>query len=235
MTGIDWGDAPTWIAGGFAAVAAFYTRSTLKSQQSQIAEQREFIAQQSANLALERQALTADLADRRSSQARQVRLSEQAHGAELNDETGQLENANQWFVTVVNGSDAPCMTSPSPSASSRPRGLRVPAGLEGSLCGFWLGPRAPSSLHRCSETQNWGAPEQCCSSKMMTESPGNSMPMSAWRRSPAEALASAGLWAWDSRCGSAAWTTRPAGGCCGCHRRLGAGRRDAGGRRGGAP
>ncbi|MFI9501023.1 hypothetical protein ACIG92_24535 [[Kitasatospora] papulosa] len=107
MTGIDWGDAPTWIAGGFAAVAAFYTRSTLKSQQSQIAEQREFIAQQSANLALERQALTADLADRRSSQARQVRLSEQAHGAELNDETGQLENANQWFVTVVNGSDAP--------------------------------------------------------------------------------------------------------------------------------
>ncbi|MGY3682981.1 hypothetical protein [Streptomyces sp. TE33382] len=47
MSGIDWGDAPTWIAGGFAAVAAFYARGTLKSQQNQIAEQREFIAERS--------------------------------------------------------------------------------------------------------------------------------------------------------------------------------------------
>lgn len=107
MRGIDWGDAPTWIAGGFAAVAAFYARGTLKSQQNQIAEQREFIAEQSANLHLERQALSADLEDRRSSQARQVRIKHLAYGAELNDESGQLEGADQWYLTVVNGSDAP--------------------------------------------------------------------------------------------------------------------------------
>ncbi|WP_406241235.1 hypothetical protein [Streptomyces anulatus] len=107
MSGIDWGDAPTWIAGAFAAIAAFYARSTLKSQQNQIGEQRDFIAEQSANLQLERQALSADLEDRRSSQARQVRLKHIAHGAELNMDSGQMEGASQWFLTVVNGSDAP--------------------------------------------------------------------------------------------------------------------------------
>lgn len=107
MNGIDWGDAPTWIAGAFAALAAFYARSTLRSQQNQIAEQRSFIAEQSANLQLERQALSADLDDRRSAQARQVRLKHMAHGAELNMDSGQMEGASQWYLTVANESDAP--------------------------------------------------------------------------------------------------------------------------------
>ncbi|MFB7589365.1 hypothetical protein [Streptomyces sp. NPDC056169] len=69
---IDWGDAPTWVAGAFAAAAAYYTRGMLKSQRQQIDEQRQFIAEQSANLALERQALSAQAQDRRVAHARQI-------------------------------------------------------------------------------------------------------------------------------------------------------------------
>lgn len=76
MGNINWGDAPTWIAGLFAATAAYYTRGMLRSQQQQIKEQREFIAEQSANLALEREALKAAAAERREEQARQVRATE---------------------------------------------------------------------------------------------------------------------------------------------------------------
>jgi hypothetical protein len=72
MGDIDWGDAPTWIAGLFAATAAYYTRGMLRSQQQQIREQREFIAEQSANLVLERQALQAQAEERKYSQARQI-------------------------------------------------------------------------------------------------------------------------------------------------------------------
>jgi multidrug efflux pump subunit AcrA (membrane-fusion protein) len=107
MGPIDWGDAPTWIAGSFAALAAYYARGTLRSQQSQIAEQRAFIAEQAANLRLEREQLQAQLADRRSEQARHIRMRCQVDGAELNDETGQLENADQWVVVVQNTSDSP--------------------------------------------------------------------------------------------------------------------------------
>jgi hypothetical protein len=70
--GINWGDAPTWIAGTFAGAAAIYARGMLKSQQKQIAEQRAFIAEQSANLVLEREALKAQAEERRYSQARQI-------------------------------------------------------------------------------------------------------------------------------------------------------------------
>jgi hypothetical protein len=107
MGSIDWGDAPTWIAGGFAAVAAYYARGTLRSQQQQITEQREFIAEQAANLRLEREELQAQLADRRSAQARQIRLECRAEGAELNDETGELENADFWTVVIRNQSETP--------------------------------------------------------------------------------------------------------------------------------
>ncbi|MER5534526.1 hypothetical protein [Streptomyces mirabilis] len=107
MGEINWGDAPTWIAGAFAAVAAYYTRATLRSQQKQIAEQRDFITAQAANLRLERSELQAQIADRHAAQARQIRLSIHAEGAELNDETGDMENADQWIVTVTNTSDAP--------------------------------------------------------------------------------------------------------------------------------
>ncbi|NYV73169.1 hypothetical protein [Streptomyces sp. UH6] len=78
MGGIDWGDAPTWVAGGFAALAAYYTRGMLRSQQQQIAEQRQYIAQQAMNLALEREALQSAANERKQEQARQVRMEVQA-------------------------------------------------------------------------------------------------------------------------------------------------------------
>lgn len=74
---IDWGDAPTWVAGAFAAAAAFYTRGMLKSQREQIDEQREFIREQSANLELERAEFRAQAEDRKRAQAAQVRLTGQ--------------------------------------------------------------------------------------------------------------------------------------------------------------
>ncbi|MFF5972230.1 hypothetical protein ACFY7C_11995 [Streptomyces sp. NPDC012769] len=71
---IDWGDAPTWVAGAFAAAAAYYTRGMLRSQREQIAEQRDFIAEQSANLSLERQALLAQAEERLYAQARCIEV-----------------------------------------------------------------------------------------------------------------------------------------------------------------
>lgn len=90
MVSIDWGDAPTWVAGAFAAAAAYYTRGMLKSQRQQIDEQRQFIAEQSANLSLERQALQAQADERKYAHARQV-------------------EAERWqhFLKVRNLSDAP--------------------------------------------------------------------------------------------------------------------------------
>ncbi|MGW1863741.1 hypothetical protein [Streptomyces collinus] len=107
MGPINWGDAPTWIAGVFAAFAAYYARGTLKSQREQISEQREFIAEQAANLRLERLELQAQMGERRSAQARLIRLSSTAEGAELDEETGQMVGADHWTVMVFNGSDAP--------------------------------------------------------------------------------------------------------------------------------
>ncbi|QDQ12151.1 hypothetical protein [Streptomyces spectabilis] len=76
MGGIDWGDAPTWVAGAFAAAAAYYARGTLKSQQKQISEQRQFIAEQSTNLALEREELRLATLERRERQARLIHVEE---------------------------------------------------------------------------------------------------------------------------------------------------------------
>ncbi|MEU9298818.1 hypothetical protein [Streptomyces sp. NPDC048266] len=86
----------------------------LKSQRQQIQEQREFIAEQSANLALERQALHAQAEDRKVAHARQITA--------------------DWYVGMVrllNASNAPitdvtAMFGEQPS----PKGHEVvPAGL----------------------------------------------------------------------------------------------------------
>jgi hypothetical protein len=103
---INWGDAPTWIAGIFAGAAAIYARGMLKSQQKQIAEQREFIAEQSANLALERAGLRAAAEERRSAQAKQVTMSHQTAGGRP-DEEGNVDGYDHWVVNVRNASDAP--------------------------------------------------------------------------------------------------------------------------------
>ncbi|MEV4920758.1 hypothetical protein AB0K47_28610 [Streptomyces tirandamycinicus] len=93
MAGIDLGDAPTWLGAIFAAGAAGAAIWTLKSQRDQIAEQRDFIAEQSANLRLEREALLAAAKDRRERQARGVRL-----------------EVERQYVYVFNESDAPIMS-----------------------------------------------------------------------------------------------------------------------------
>ncbi|WP_338907063.1 hypothetical protein [Streptomyces nigra] len=91
MGGIDWGDAPTWVAGAFAAAAAYYARGTMKSQQKQIREQRQFIAEQSANLALEREELRIVALERREKQARSIYI-EEGYGDRI---LGLLENGSE--------------------------------------------------------------------------------------------------------------------------------------------
>ncbi|MEU0433709.1 hypothetical protein ABZ153_19115 [Streptomyces sp. NPDC006290] len=72
MSAINWGDAPTWLGAVFAAAAAAAAVWTLKSQRDQIDEQRAFIAEQSATLALERAALVDAATDRRREQAETI-------------------------------------------------------------------------------------------------------------------------------------------------------------------
>ncbi|MDX2616132.1 hypothetical protein [Streptomyces stelliscabiei] len=108
MSGIDWGDAPTWLGACFAAAAAAAAVWTLASQRRQITEQREFIGEQSATLALERAALSAAAEDRKWAQARQVVMHHEQHGLGFTifDE-GVPGTGPYWIVTVRNSSDAP--------------------------------------------------------------------------------------------------------------------------------
>ncbi|MFI5685888.1 hypothetical protein [Streptomyces sp. NPDC051636] len=74
MSVINWGDVPTWLGTLFAAAAAGAAVWTMKSQRDQIREQRVFIGEQSATMALERAELRAAAEDRRWAQARRVRM-----------------------------------------------------------------------------------------------------------------------------------------------------------------
>ncbi|WP_406168348.1 hypothetical protein [Streptomyces sp. NBC_00996] len=91
MSPINWGDAPTWLGTMFAAAAAGAAVWTLKSQRDQLDEQRVFIGEQSATLALERHELLAAARDRREAQARKIQLAAQ----------------DPEYVQVINGSDDP--------------------------------------------------------------------------------------------------------------------------------
>ncbi|MDQ0949352.1 hypothetical protein QFZ24_003275 [Streptomyces phaeochromogenes] len=111
MGGIDWGDAPTWAAGAFAAGAAYYARGTLKSQQKQIREQQQFIAEQSMNLALEREELRQASVERRERQARLVHV-EEGYG-ERN--LGFLENGSDapiYDLVIQFGNEVPATGAP---------------------------------------------------------------------------------------------------------------------------
>lgn len=103
---IDWGDVPTWLGASFAALAAGAAVWTLKSQRDQIGEQRDFIAEQSATLSLEREALRAAAEDRKWAQARQVRMAFHEAGDRADSEGNWVEG-DHWVVTVVNTSEAP--------------------------------------------------------------------------------------------------------------------------------
>ena len=125
ISAIDWGDVPTWLRTIFAATAAGAAVWTPKSQRDQIDEQRTFIAEQSANLQLERQQLQAHLDDRRSAQARQILLSRTAGGAELGPETSQLVGADHWIAIVRNDSDAPIYDLTMTFAGEPPRWVQT--------------------------------------------------------------------------------------------------------------
>ncbi|MGQ5606173.1 hypothetical protein [Streptomyces sp. EKS3.2] len=105
MSGIDWGDVPTWCGAIFAASAAGAAVWTLASQRAQIREQRHFIGEQAQNLALEREELRAAAAARREAQAKQVYMHARMSGSEWDDD-GEVV-PDQWIVSVMNRSDAP--------------------------------------------------------------------------------------------------------------------------------
>ncbi|MFD0078217.1 hypothetical protein ACFVIY_37950 [Streptomyces sp. NPDC127166] len=119
MSGIDWGDAPTWIASVFAGGAAWFAGSTWLSQrkqlvllQAQVEEQSEFIGEQrvlireqSQNIQLERTELRVQAEERRYAQARAVTMGSDwvpsgpgAYG---------LATPDHWRVTVRNTSAEP--------------------------------------------------------------------------------------------------------------------------------
>ncbi|MGQ4471933.1 hypothetical protein ACN6K6_004719 [Streptomyces violaceoruber] len=75
------------------------------SQQQQIREQRLFIGEQSATLALERAELNAAAEDRKWAQARQVIMNHGQSTTRL--EAGVAVGYDHWNVTVENSSDTP--------------------------------------------------------------------------------------------------------------------------------
>ncbi|WP_030024916.1 hypothetical protein [Streptomyces monomycini] len=115
MNAIDWGDAPTWVGALFAGGAALFAYQTIRSQRRQISEQQDFIAEQSATMALERAALRAAAEDRRRAQARRVRLHCRLHASRVTqDEEGNpvyIEDC--WRVVIHNDSEESirCLTA----------------------------------------------------------------------------------------------------------------------------
>ncbi|MFD3749736.1 hypothetical protein ACFWVT_05625 [Streptomyces cyaneofuscatus] len=107
MSSIDWGDAPTWIAAVFAGGAALFAGLTIRSQRQQIAEQRDFIGEQSQNLTLERAELRASQEQRRWAQAKQVSMTFRTAGQSGVSDYNASVGYDRWSVDVFNGSDEP--------------------------------------------------------------------------------------------------------------------------------
>ncbi|MFF3247364.1 hypothetical protein ACFYWY_27410 [Streptomyces sp. NPDC002870] len=112
MAPIDMGDAPTWIAGGFAAIAAYCAWGTLKSQRQQIGEQQQFIAEQSATLALERSELRAVAESRRRAQAELVEITRSPVLRVWNGSGAPLRDVQMMFGTQAADSGAEIFFAP---------------------------------------------------------------------------------------------------------------------------
>ncbi|MFJ1869951.1 hypothetical protein [Streptomyces chartreusis] len=113
MSAVNWGDVPTWGAALFAGGAAWFAYQTIKSQRQQIREQREFIGEQTRfmdeqrqNLELERTELRAVADDRRTAQAKRVKMHSRQAGASTDGQGAQTPD-DHWVVTVTNDSDTP--------------------------------------------------------------------------------------------------------------------------------
>ncbi|MBT2505143.1 hypothetical protein J7I98_04370 [Streptomyces sp. ISL-98] len=102
MSGIDWGDAPTWAGVMFAAAAAYGALATMNSQRRQLSEQREFINRQMDVLALEHQDLGDALEARRRQQAQLVKFQ-----YDLIPVAGTVTGARHWRIRVHNQSSGP--------------------------------------------------------------------------------------------------------------------------------
>lgn len=85
---INWGDAPTWVAAAAAIVAGIFAVRTFWSQKKQLAEQTKIIE-------LESRELRALAEERKSAQARRVRI-----------ERRYVGDTNSRHVYVTNGSDS---------------------------------------------------------------------------------------------------------------------------------
>jgi hypothetical protein len=108
---LDWGDVPTWGATIFAGAAAWAAYRTLKSQRDQIKEQREYIAAQEGVLALQRDDLLADAAERRVAQARQIKLHAELtvsrESIVAHTDLQRVRPLDTWRVTISNESPDP--------------------------------------------------------------------------------------------------------------------------------
>ncbi|MFG2277534.1 hypothetical protein ACGFNQ_02450 [Streptomyces asoensis] len=113
MGPLNWGDVPTAVGALFAGGAALFAWQTIRSQRQQIGEQREFIGEQTRfmdeqrqNLELERAELRAVADDRRTDQAKRVKMHSRKAGASTDGQGAQTPD-DHWEVTVTNSSDAP--------------------------------------------------------------------------------------------------------------------------------
>ncbi|MEW2567656.1 hypothetical protein [Streptomyces sp. NPDC047070] len=107
MSAVDWGDVPAWFGGAFGALAFGAAAWTLKSQRDQISEQRVFIGEQSATMALERAELRAAAEDRKWAQARQIHMLLGTDGYRERTDRGSTIGYDRWSIKVHNASDAP--------------------------------------------------------------------------------------------------------------------------------
>jgi hypothetical protein len=110
LAGIDWGDAPTWCgvaaasaAGVFAALSFGKLKQQVEDQRRGLADQRELINHQMARGELELDALRDAAFERRSVQAKQVRVTT---GFVPADPSPDSEVPGHWWARVFNASEA---------------------------------------------------------------------------------------------------------------------------------
>ncbi|MFB6565442.1 hypothetical protein ACFCYH_42280 [Streptomyces sp. NPDC056400] len=109
MPSIDWGDVPTWMGALFAAGAAFGALGALRSQRTQLNEQRQFIAEQRVVLDLQRQELEDTLAERRVGPLRRhIKMWYQLLNQDGEPSTaGHPDEQVRWRVRIGNRWDSP--------------------------------------------------------------------------------------------------------------------------------
>jgi hypothetical protein len=104
MSAIDMGNVPAWVGAVFAGAAALGALLTLKSQRTQIGEQREFIRAQSEVLELQRQGLVHAGKQRGWQQAQKVKFEVRTTNL---PPLGKEDRRERLNVMISNKSGAP--------------------------------------------------------------------------------------------------------------------------------